>query len=301
MIKPDSGKLIQQFQHTILIERGLAKNTINAYGSDLKLLNRWLDTKSVSLVTAQRSDLMEYLAHRLSTGASARSSARILSTLKRFYAFLLDQRLITSDPTILVDAPRVGRPLPESLTEDEVNRLLGAPDVTTALGVRDRAMLELIYASGLRVSELVTLSLDQINLGQGALRVFGKGNKERLVPVGDAANYWVSRYCDQERPRCLEQNRTQSSIVFLSRRGTGMTRQAFWHTVKRHAVAAGIRKKLSPHTLRHAFATHLINHDADLRVVQLLLGHSNLSTTQIYTHVARERLKVLHREHHPRG
>lgn len=301
MIQPDSDRLIQQFQHTILIERGLAKNTITAYGSDLRLFNRWLSERSGSLVSAQRGDLMEYLAHRLSTGASARSSARILSTLKRFYAFLLDQRLIASDPTLLVDAPRVGRPLPDSLTEDEVNRLLAAPDVTTSLGVRDRAMLELIYACGLRVSELVALTLDQINLSQGALRVFGKGNKERLVPIGDTAMDWVARYCDRERPLCLEQNRTQSNVVFLSRRGTGMTRQTFWHTVKRHASEAGIVKKLSPHTLRHAFATHLVNHDADLRVVQLLLGHSNLSTTQIYTHIARERFKVLHSEHHPRG
>lgn len=250
---------------------------------------------------ATRAEIMDYLSSRLKDGASSRSSARALSTLRRFYGFLAAEGLVQPDPTALIDLPKIGRPLPKTLSEREVEQLLHAPDVTTDLGCRDRAMLELLYACGLRVTELVTLEVDQVSLKQGVLRVWGKGNKERMVPLGEAAVNWIERYVSAARVSMLEAAKKQSNTLFLSRRGQGMTRQTFWYAIKRHAAAAGIRTELSPHTLRHAFATHLVNHDADLRVVQLLLGHSDLSTTQIYTHVARERMKELHAEHHPRG
>ena len=244
---------------------------------------------------------MDFLSARLSDGASNRSSARSLSTLKRFYAFLHQEKAIATDPTLLIQAPKLRRSLPKTLTESEVERLLAVPDSNTDLGCRDRTMLELLYACGLRVSELMALELDQLNLRQGVVRVWGKGNKERMIPMGESAVHWLQTYTGGARLNLLETAKTQSNAVFVSRRGQAMTRQTFWYAIKRYAAQADIKKTLSPHTVRHAFATHLVNHDADLRVVQLLLGHSDLSTTQIYTHVATERMKSLHAEHHPRG
>ena len=236
---------------------------------------------------------------RLQQGYQARSTARLLSALRTFYRYLLRERLIHEDPTLQVELPQLGKPLPKSLSEAEVEALLAAPDIAEPLGLRDRAMLEVLYACGLRVSELVALSLEQINLRQGVLRVLGKGSKERLVPLGEEALIWLQRY--QAEARGLLLAGRPSSVLFPSQRGEQMTRQTFWHRIKLHARHADILKPLSPHTLRHAFATHLLNHGADLRVVQLLLGHSDLSTTQIYTHVAKARLQALHAAHHPRG
>lgn len=300
---PDSTdrRLIQQFSDNMLLERGLSRNTISAYQSDLNQYTLWLASTDIVLQDASRGHILAYLSARMCKGSSSRSSARTLSTLKRFYAFLVYERLISSDPTLLVDAPKIGRPLPKTLTEAEVERLLAAPDTSTDLGCRDRTMLELLYACGLRVSELIEIELDQFNPRQGVIRIWGKGNKERMIPVGESAVNWLQRYIDGSRLNLLEAAKTQSNTVFLSRRGSGMTRQTFWYATKRYAAQASINNGLSPHTVRHAFATHLINHDADLRVVQLLLGHSDLSTTQIYTHVASERMKSLHAEHHPRG
>jgi len=294
-------RLLQQFSDSILLERGLSRNTLEAYASDLNRFALWLATHDLLLLGATRAEIMNYLSERLKDGASSRSSARALSTFRRFYRFLSAEGLIDTDPTALIDLPKIGRPLPLTLSESDVEKLLLAPDIETELGCRDRAMLELLYACGLRVTELVTLEVDQVSLKQGVLRVWGKGNKERMVPMGEAAMNWLQRYLQGARTQVLEATRRQSNTLFLSRRGQGMTRQTFWYAIKRHAATAGIRTTLSPHTLRHAFATHLVNHDADLRVVQLLLGHSDLSTTQIYTHVARERMKELHAEHHPRG
>ncbi len=292
---------VNAFCDTILLERGLSRNTLQAYRSDLHQFSEWLAEREVSLQKVARDDVLGYLAARLETGASPRTSARILSTLRRFYAYLLSESIIADDPTQLVDAPKIGRPLPHTLTENEVERLIYAPDTSTTLGQRDRTMLEVLYACGLRVSELVDLQVEQINRNQGVLRVWGKGNKERMIPMGQAAGQWLDTYLEEGRVELLEAARSTSSAVFVSRRGSAMTRQTFWYAIKRYAELAGIGTALSPHTVRHAFATHLVNHDADLRVVQLLLGHSDLSTTQIYTHVARERIKELHAEHHPRG
>lgn len=294
-------RVLQQFSDSLLLERGLARNTLAAYLSDLNQFSQWLKSSGLQLQTATSTHILEYLSVRLHAGKSSRSSARTLSALKRFYAFLLEEKLITKDPSALIESPKIGRPLPQSLSEDEVERLLKAPDVNSDLGQRDRAMLELLYACGLRVSELIALELDQINLGQGVVRVWGKGNKERVIPMGEAAQEWIDRYLKGARLNLLEAAKTQSGCLFLSRRGQAMTRQTFWYAIKRYAELAQIKGVVSPHTLRHAFATHLINHDADLRVVQLLLGHSDLSTTQIYTHVARTRMKALHAVHHPRG
>lgn len=246
-----------------------------------------------------RADLQRHLQWRLEQQMRPSSTSRLLSTLRGFYRYLLREALIDADPTLNIDSPRRGRPLPKTLTEADVEALLAAPDAATALGLRDRSMLELLYACGLRVSELVGLRLEELNVRQGVLRIVGKGDKERLVPVGDEALHWLGRYLREGRPELGADPRIEE--LFLSRRGEAMTRQAFWHRIKRYAVEAGIDKPLSPHVLRHAFATHLLNHGADLRVVQMLLGHSSLSTTQIYTHIATARLQALHREHHPRG
>ena len=295
-----SDPLIDQFLDAIWMERGLSKNTLIAYGNDLNGFANWLHTQSaLNLLLVRRENVQAYLAHRLARQTSPRTAARQLSTLRRFYAWLLRGNRILEDPTALIEAPRLGRPLPKTLTEAEVEALLGAPDTTTVLGLRDRAMLEILYASGLRVSELVNLIPSQINLQQGVVRVTGKGNKERLVPLGEEAIVWLERYLSEARPSML--NGRPCDAVFVTQRRDAMTRQAFWYKIKRQAIAAGIDKPLSPHTVRHAFATHLLNHGADLRVVQMLLGHSDLSTTQIYTHVARARLKELHARHHPRG
>jgi len=291
--------LIERFLDALWLERGLSDNTLTAYRSDLQKLAEWLQTQQTALLSAERHELMRYLQRRAEQGASPRSGARLLSSIRRFYRYLLRERLIAEDPSTRIDAPKLGRALPKSLTEEEVERLLAAPDTGKSLGLRDRAMLELLYASGLRVSELVSLTLPQVNLQQGLVKVIGKGNKERLVPLGEEALNWLERYLREARGLLL--GATQSDVLFPGSRKTAMTRQAFWQLIKRYAQLAQITKHLSPHTLRHAFATHLLNHGADLRVVQLLLGHSTLSTTQIYTHVARERLKNLHAQHHPRG
>jgi integrase/recombinase XerD len=290
---------IERFLDALWLERGLSENTLTAYRGDLQGLATWLQSHQTDLLTAARHDLLRYLQQRAEQGASPRSSARLLSSIRRFYRYLLRERQIAEDPSARIDAPKLGRALPKSLTEEEVERLLAAPDVDKAMGLRDRAMLEVLYASGLRVTELVSLTLQQVNLQQGLVKVIGKGNKERLVPLGEEALNWLERYLREGRGLLL--GTTQSDVLFPGSRKTAMTRQAFWQLIKRYALKAEITKHLSPHTLRHAFATHLLNHGADLRVVQLLLGHSTLSTTQIYTHVARERLKNLHAQHHPRG
>lgn len=292
-------QLIDDFLQQLWLQQGLSENTRAAYANDLRQFVLWLAEQELALLQVQRSHVLEYLAWRLQEGYRARSTARFISTLRRFYQYLLEQRLISEDPSVLVDLPKLGRSLPDSLSEAEVDALLDAPDTETPLGMRDRTMLEVLYATGLRVSELVGLSLDEVSLRQGVVRVVGKGNKERLVPMGEQALDWLEEYLEQARPILL--GGKTPDVVFPSQRGQKMTRQTFWHRIKIHAQTAGIRKPLSPHTLRHAFATHLLNHGADLRVVQMLLGHSDLSTTQIYTHVAQARLQQLHAEHHPRG
>jgi integrase/recombinase XerD len=291
--------LIDQFLDALWLEKGLSENSRNSYRSDLALYNGWLHERGIALDTAGRDVLLDHLAWRVEQGYKARSTARLLSGARGFYRYLLREKLIGVDPTLQIDMPQLGKPLPKSLSEADVEALLQAPDLSEAIGQRDRAMLEVLYACGLRVTELVSLTLDQVNLRQGVLRVVGKGNKERLVPMGEEAVVWVKRYLRDGRAELL--NGKSSDIVFPSQRGEQMTRQTFWHRIKHQAQVAGIAKSLSPHTLRHAFATHLLNHGADLRVVQMLLGHSDLSTTQIYTHVARARLQELHATHHPRG
>ncbi|MCU1721417.1 MULTISPECIES: site-specific tyrosine recombinase XerD [unclassified Pseudomonas] len=291
--------LIDQFLDALWLEKGLSDNTRASYRSDLALFNGWLQEKGIALPDAGRELILDHLGWRLDHAYKPRSTARFLSGLRGFYRYLLREKLIAVDPTLQIDMPQLGRPLPKSLSEADVEALLRAPDLSEDIGQRDRAMLEVLYACGLRVTELVSLTLDQINLRQGVLRVMGKGSKERLVPMGEEAVVWLERYLRDGRNGLL--NGRPSDVVFPSQRGEQMTRQTFWHRIKHHAQVAGIGKALSPHTLRHAFATHLLNHGADLRVVQMLLGHSDLSTTQIYTHVARARLQELHARHHPRG
>ena len=254
---------------------------------------------SSSLLDVNRGDLLDYLANRLKEGYSSRSTARSLSSLRAFYSHLTVKHNLQQNPTSRVDSPKLGHTLPKTLSEDEVEKLIKAPSIDEDIGLRDRAMLELIYACGLRVSELINLDILNLNLRQGVIRVIGKGEKERLVPMGEEALHWIQEYINYSRPNLLKDNKV--SELFLSKRGKSMTRQTFWYRIKEYAIKAEINKELSPHTLRHAFATHLINHGADLRTVQLLLGHSSLSTTQIYTEVARHRMKELHNEHHPRG
>lgn len=299
-VRNSTSPIIHAFIDALWMERGLAENTLAAYRSDLKAFAQWLSGQGIDdLLRASRADVMAYLGSRVAAGASRRSSARLLSTLRRFYRYQVRQGAIREDPTARVEAPKPDRPLPGALSEAEVERLLDAPDTETAIGQRDRCMLEVLYATGLRVSELVGLRLDQLNTRQGVVRVTGKGGKERLVPLGEAALSALEDYLTVMRP-ALAKGRVVDT-VFITARGEGMTRQAFWYRIRHYAEAAGIKAHLSPHTLRHSFATHLLNHGADLRVVQLLLGHSDLSTTQVYTHVARARLKALHAEHHPRG
>ncbi len=291
--------LIERFVEALWLEKGLSAHTRAAYRSDLALFNGWLQARDLQLDAVGRELILDHLAWRLNQGYKARSTARLLSGLRGFYRFLLREGLIGRDPTLQVELPQLGRPLPKSLSEADVEALLAAPDLDDPVGLRDRAMLEVLYACGLRVSELISLTLEQVNLRQGVLRVFGKGSKERLVPLGEEAIAWIERYSKEARPFLLDGR--PSDVLFPSLRGVQMTRQTFWHRIKLQARVAGIGRGLSPHTLRHAFATHLLNHGADLRVVQMLLGHSDLSTTQIYTHVARARLQALHAEHHPRG
>jgi len=293
----DSIQIIDRFLDTLWMERGVSDNTLAAYRSDLLAFANWLNKKGTHIHEAQDGDLRTYLASMHSR--SVRTLARRLSSLRRLYGYLVREGLMSHDPSARVESPRLGRPLPKSLTESEVEALLDAPNVVTPLGLRDRTMLEVLYATGLRVSELVKLTLLQINLRQGVVRVLGKGDKERLVPLGEESLDWLQRYLQEGRPDIVK-NRAVDAL-FSTQRGAAMTRQGFWYLIKRYARKADIKKPLSPHVLRHAFATHLLNHGADLRVVQMLLGHSDISTTQIYTHVARERLKNLHAQHHPRG
>jgi len=295
-----SNQIIDKFLDSQWLEKGLSRNTLDSYGRDLKAYSAWLEQQSLDVLQVRREDLLRYLSARMGRGLKARSTARALSCLRGLYRYLLRENIIRLDPTLRIENPKLGRPLPDTLTEKDIERLLAAPDPSTVLGLRDRTMLEVLYATGLRVTELVSLRLTEINLRQGVLRVTGKGNKERLVPLGEEAITWIQQFLGSGRDLLLVNNRHED-VVFPSNRGQTMTRQTFWHRIKAHARAAGIKRKLSPHTLRHAFATHLLNHGADLRVVQLLLGHSDLSTTQIYTHVAQHRMKELHQVHHPRG
>ncbi len=299
-MKASSTQRIDEFCDALWLEDGLSRNTLDSYRRDLRQFAAWLESRDGrDLLAAEQSQIQDYLAHKFRTKARASTAARLLSSLKRFYRHAVRQNLITVDPTLRIEAPKLPRPLPKSLTEADVESLLAAPPVDEPRGLRDRAMLEVLYASGLRVSELVTLKTPQISRDMGVVRVLGKGSKERLVPLGEEALNWLERYLRESRPALLGQRVTDA--LFVTARATGMTRQSFWHLIKRYALQAGLHKPISPHTLRHAFATHLLNHGADLRVVQLLLGHSDISTTQIYTHVARERMKQLHARHHPRG
>jgi len=299
-IAHDASPLVDEFCDALWLEDGLAKNTLEAYRRDLQQLADWLNREhGKALTAASHADLLGFLAYKVRSRARATTTSRQLSSLKRFYRHCLRQGRVRSDPTLRIDSPKLPRPLPKSLTEEDVESLLAAPPVGLALGLRDKAMLETLYASGLRVSELVALKLSQVSHDMGVVRVVGKGSKERLVPLGEEALAWIRRYLKEARPSLL--GGRAADDLFVTARGAAMTRQTFWHLLRRYAARAGLKKPISPHTLRHAFATHLLNHGADLRVVQLLLGHSDISTTQIYTHVARERLKQLHARHHPRG
>ena len=282
-----NARLLDAFCDALWLEDGLSKNTIASYRADLAQFSHHLKK---NLVDAAEVDLFAFLASRKGRASSA---ARRVSTLKRFYRYCLRERLVAGDSSLKLDPPKRVPRFPKSLSESDVEALLAAPDIATPLGLRDRAMLETLYATGLRVSELVALKTFEANLDAGVVRVMGKGSKERLVPLGEEAVEWISRY--------LKERKGAADALFITSRGRGMTRQAFWHLIRRYGAKAIPAKKLSPHVLRHAFATHLINHGADLRVVQMLLGHADISTTQIYTHVARERMKVLHAKHHPRG
>jgi integrase/recombinase XerD len=290
---------VARFLDAVWMERGLSANTLAAYRADLTALSRWLGERAIQMSRTTKADLQGFIAARVAAGARPRSTARQLSSFRRFYRYLMREAVIRDDPTAQIAMPKIGRSLPKSLTEEEVESLLGAPAVGDPLGNRDRTMLEVLYATGLRVSELVNLRYSQVNLNQGVIRIMGKGNRERLIPLGEEAVRWLNEFARAARGEILLER--QTDYLFPTRRGDRMTRQAFWHIIKRYARKAGVDRELSPHTLRHAFATHLLNHGADLRVVQMLLGHSDLSTTQIYTHVARERMKELHQQHHPRG
>lgn len=284
--------LIDRFLDALWLEKGLSDNTRDSYRSDLALFNGWLQERNADLPSAGREVILDHLAWRVENAYKPRSTARFLSGARGFYRYLLREKLISVDPTLQIDMPQLGKPLPKSLSEADVEALLAAPDLSEPIGERDRAMLEVLYACGLRVTELISLTLEQVNLRQGVLRVMGKGSKERLVPMGEEAIVWVERYLRGARDELL--GGKPSDVLFPSTRGDQMTRQTFWHRIKHQATVAGIGKSLSPHTLRHAFATHLLNHGADLRVVQMLLGHSDLSTTQIYTHVARAQIGRAH-------
>jgi integrase/recombinase XerD len=298
-VREAADPALQRFLDAVWLERGLSANTLAAYRADLTALARWLEERDGALLKATRIELLGFIAARVEGGSRPRSTARQLSSFRRFFRFMMREGLIELDPTAQIAMPKIGRSLPKSLTEAEVDSLLEAPTVSDPLGHRDRTMLEVLYATGLRVSELVSLKHNQVNLNQGVMRVVGKGNRERLIPLGEEAVKWLQQFMQGPRVEILLER--QTDYLFPTRRGDRMTRQAFWHIIKRYSKKAGVEKELSPHTLRHAFATHLLNHGADLRVVQMLLGHSDLSTTQIYTHVASERLKDLHSQHHPRG
>ena len=298
MSSPDDP-ILELFLDSAWAERGLSENTLESYRYDLQQLSRFLGGRGSSLITAGREDLLAFLATQVSGGRSPRSLSRYLSGMRQFYQWALREGRIQGDPSALIESPKLGRGLPKALSEEQVENLLHAPDTDKPLGLRDRTMLELMYATGLRVSELVELEMGNLNLNQGILRVTGKGGKERLVPLGEVAADWLQRYMGSARPELLKG--ADCEKVFVTARKAGMTRQAYWHSIRKYAAQAGIGQAVSPHMLRHSFATHLLNHGADLRVVQLLLGHSDLSTTQIYTHIAREGLKQIHSKHHPRG
>jgi integrase/recombinase XerD len=292
--------LLDEFSDALWLEDGLSRNTLESYRRDLNKFAEWLEKqRGCGLADTNHADIQGFLAYLYKQEAKSTSTSRAISSLKRLFRYLLRQNKIAVDPTLQIATPKLPRSLPKTLTEEDVELLLNAPDVQTPLGMRDRTMLEVLYASGLRVTELVNLSIAQVSLDMGVTRVMGKGSKERLVPLGEEALDWIKRYLAEARPALLSGQ--LSDALFVTQRGGAMTRQMFWHLIKKHAKHGGLHKPLSPHTLRHAFATHLLNHGADLRVVQMLLGHSDISTTQIYTHVARERLKQLHAIHHPRG
>ena len=293
------NKIIDEFIDHLWLEDGLSKNTLNSYRFDLELFTGWLD-KSLkkNILDTSQVDIQQYLSFKFPTSKS-RSISRLLAALRRLFRYLLRQKKIKIDPTLEIQSPKIPKSLPKSLSEEDVELLLAAPDVETNPGLRDKAMLELLYACGLRVSELVNILLTELSMTEGVIRVTGKGNKTRLIPMGEEAVDWIKKYIDESRNNILKQR--VSKYLFITIRGGAMTRQAFWYLIKRYAIIANIKKSMSPHIMRHAFATHLLNHGADLRVVQMLLGHSDISTTQIYTHVARERLKKLHESHHPRG
>ena len=294
-----SQGFLDDFIDRIWLEEGLSRNTLDSYRQDLTQFAGWLEKSGASdLLQVGQEDIQRYLAFKFPT-SKPRTVSRLIASLRRLYRFALRENRISVDPTLQIESPKLPRSLPKSLSEEDVESLLNAPNLNDPIGLRDRAMLEILYASGLRVSELVGLKVTEVSLTEGVVRVTGKGSKTRLVPMGEVAVDWISRYLNEGRPQILEKRLSDS--MFVTQRGSAMTRQAFWYLIKRYALLAGIHKPMSPHVLRHAFATHLLNHGADLRVVQMLLGHSDISTTQIYTHVARERLKKLHSEHHPRG
>ena len=293
------NKIIEEFIDHLWLEDGLSKNTLNSYRFDLELFSEWLTkTLKKNVLDVSQADIQLYLSFKFPT-SKARSISRLLATLRRLFRYLLRENKIKGDPTLEILSPKIPKSLPKSLSEEEVESLLDAPSNKTISGLRDKAMLELLYACGLRVSELVNILLTELSMTEGVIRVTGKGSKTRLVPMGEEAVDWIKKYINESRNSILKKK--TSKYLFITIRGSAMTRQAFWYLIKRYSIIAQINKPMSPHILRHAFATHLINHGADLRVVQMLLGHSDISTTQIYTHVARERLKNLHRSHHPRG
>jgi len=297
-LAPHNQQRIDTFIDHLWLEDGLAKNTLDSYRNDLNAFALWCQQSAIALERATDHQIQQYLAVKFAQ-SKARSLSRLIATLRRFYRYLLREQHINTDPTLLIESPKLPRSLPKSLNEQEVENLLNVPNIAEAIGLRDRAMLELLYASGLRVSELVGINVNEVNTQDGVVRVTGKGSKTRLVPMGEEAANWIIRYLTASRPQLLQKRLCDA--LFVTNRAESMTRQAFWYLIKRYALLAGISKPISPHVLRHAFATHLLNHGADLRVVQMLLGHADISTTQIYTHVARERLKRLHSKHHPRG
>lgn len=297
-LSPEESSAIDQFIDHLWLEDGLSQNTLSSYRLDLTGFALWLTKQAKTLHAVTNADIQYFLADKF-PHLKPRSMNRHIATLRRFYRYLVAQNLITIDPTLQIESPKMPRSLPKSLNEKEVVDLLNAPNIEDDTGLRDRAMLELLYACGLRVSELVNVKIFEVSLNEGVVRITGKGSKTRLVPMGQEAVDWISKYLKQARGNILKNQ--ISDALFVTTRGEAMTRQAFWNNIKRYALIADIKKPISPHVVRHAFATHLLNHGADLRVVQMLLGHSDISTTQIYTHVARERLKQLHRTHHPRG
>ncbi len=296
--KEQTSQPLDVFIDHLWLEDGLSRNTLESYRTDLMQFSNWLKTESVSLTEANQMHIQQYLAIKF-PHSKPRSISRLVASIRRFYRYCLRENIIEEDPSLQIESPKLPRSLPKSLNEQAVEDLLSAPDINDAIGLRDKAMLELLYASGLRVSELVNIGVNEVSTQDGVVRVTGKGSKTRLVPMGEEAADWIARYLKFARPTILQKKMSHS--LFVTTRGSAMTRQAFWYLIKRYALLAGLNQPISPHVLRHAFATHLLNHGADLRVVQMLLGHSDISTTQIYTHVARERLKKLHSVHHPRG